>query len=145
MNDIETKEKMLETELTPKQKKLQKKAEKAQLKKKKKEVKLREKDKFRRVRGITPMARIIPYIMETRNTSQNFIFDRINMGKIDSYIKDKQEQGFAHFNLMHIIIAAYVRACSQRPAINGLNSRICFSKSSTLLPAANATTCKSSL
>ena len=49
---------------------------------------------------------------------QNFIFDKINMGPIDAYIKSKQEQGLTNFNLMHIIIASYVRTCSQRPAIN---------------------------
>ena len=85
---------------------------------KKKEVKLREKDKFRRLRHITPFTRIVPYIMETRTGAQNFIFEKINMAPIDEYIKKKQEEGFANFNLMHILIATYVRACSQRPAIN---------------------------
>lgn len=64
------------------------------------------------------MARLVPYIMEDRVGSQNFIFDKINMTQIDKYIKKKQDQGFKNFNLMHIIIAAYARTCSQRPAIN---------------------------
>ncbi|MBO4983129.1 MAG: hypothetical protein J6D23_03640 [Clostridia bacterium] len=76
------------------------------------------KDKIRRVRSISPMARIVPYIMENRIGSQNFIFDKIYLSKIDKYIKQKQEQGLKSFNLMHVIIAAYVRTCSQRPAIN---------------------------
>lgn len=76
------------------------------------------KDKFRRVKSISPMARIVPYIMEDRIGSQNFIFDKINLTKIDKYIKRKQEEGLKNFNLMHVIIAAYVRTCSQRPAIN---------------------------
>lgn len=76
------------------------------------------KDKIRRVRSISPMARIVPYIMENRIGSQNFIFDKIYLSKIDKYIKQKQEQGLKNFNLMHVIIAAYVRTCSQRPAIN---------------------------
>lgn len=118
MNEIETKEQMTEKELTPKEKRLEKKKQKALAKQKKKEIKLREKDKFRRVRGVAPMTRLVPYIMETRNTSQNFIFDKINMDKIDDYIKEKQKNGLASFNLMHVILAAYVRACSQRPAIN---------------------------
>ena len=85
-------------------------------KKKKKEKKL--KDKFRRVRKISPMTRLIPYIMENRVGSQNFIFDKINLTQIDKYIKKKQEEGLKSFNLMHVIIAAYVRTCSQRPSIN---------------------------
>lgn len=76
------------------------------------------KDKFRRVRGVSPMARLVPYIMEDRIGSQNFIFDKIYLSKIDKYIKKKQEEGLKNFNLMHVIIASYIRTCSQRPAIN---------------------------
>ena len=107
-----------EAPLTKKELKAKKKAEKKELKRKKKERKLREKDKFHRVRGIAPYNRLIPYIMETRNTSQNFIFDSISMEKIDKYIKRKQEEGLTNLTLMHVIVAAYCRACSQRPAIN---------------------------
>ena len=84
--------------------------------KEKKEKKV--KDKVRRVRGVSPMARLIPYVMEDRIGSQNFIFDKIYLSKIDRYIKKKQEEGLKNFNLMHVIIAAYIRTCSQRPAIN---------------------------
>ena len=107
-----------EAPLTKKQLKAKRKEEKQELKRKKKERKLREKDKFHRVRKIAPYNRLIPYIMETRNTSQNFIFDSISMEKIDKYIKKKQDEGLTNLTLMHVIIAAYCRACSQRPAIN---------------------------
>ena len=107
-----------EAPLTKKELKAKRKEEKQELKRKKKERKLREKDKFRRVRRVAPYFRLIPYIMETRNTSQNFIFDTISMEKIDKYIKKKQEEGLTNLTLMHVIIAAYCRACSQRPAIN---------------------------
>lgn len=76
------------------------------------------KEKIRRVRGVSPMARLVPYIMEDRIGSQNFIFDKINLTHIDKYIKKKQEQGLKNFNIMHVLIAAYARTCSQRPAIN---------------------------
>lgn len=85
-------------------------------KKPKKEKKLR--DKVRRVKSIPPVAKLEPYIMETRSGAQNFIFDKINLTQIDKYIKKKQEEGLKNFNLMHVIIAAYVRTCSQRPAVN---------------------------
>lgn len=107
-----------EAPLSKKELKRQKKLQKEEEKKKKKQIKEYERDKFRRVKGISPMARLTPYIMETRCTSQNFIFDRINMPKIDEYIKKKQSQGLVNFNIMHVILAAYARACSQRPAIN---------------------------
>ena len=76
------------------------------------------KDKFRRVKSISPMARLVPYIMENRIGSQNFIFDRIYLSQIDKYIRKKQQEGLKNFNLMHVIIAAYIRTCSQRPGIN---------------------------
>ncbi len=76
------------------------------------------KEKIHRVKSISPMARLIPYIMEDRVGSQNFIFDKINLTHIDKYIKKKQEQGLKNFNLMHVLVAAYARTCSQRPAIN---------------------------
>ncbi|MBQ8393221.1 MAG: 2-oxo acid dehydrogenase subunit E2 [Clostridia bacterium] len=107
-----------EAPLTKKELKAKRRAEKQEEKLKKKAKKLREKDKFRRVRKIAPYNRLIPYIMETRNTSQNFIFDTIDMEKIDKYIKRKQEEGLTNLTLMHIIVAAYCRTCSQRPALN---------------------------
>ena len=76
------------------------------------------KNKVHRVRGVSPMARLIPYIMETRTGSQNFIFDKITLTPIEKFIKKKQDEGLKNFNIMHILIAAYVRTCSQRPAIN---------------------------
>lgn len=76
------------------------------------------KEKIRRVKTISPMAKLVPYIMPTRTGSQNFIFDKINLTQIEKYIKKKQAEGLKNFNLMHVLIAAYVRTCSQRPAIN---------------------------
>jgi len=72
----------------------------------------------RRVRTISPMARVSPYIMKTRNTSQNYIRDEIDTTKIDQYIKEKKAKGMAGFNLMYILIAAYVRTLSQFPGLN---------------------------
>ena len=92
-----------EAPLTKKQLKAKRKKEKQDEKRKKKERKLREKDKFHRVRKIAPYNRLIPYIMETRNTSQNFIFDSISMEKIDKYIKKKQDEGLTNLTLMHVI------------------------------------------
>jgi hypothetical protein len=85
-------------------------------KKKKKEKKLI--DKVHRVKSIPPFSKLEPFLMETRSGSQNFIFDKINLTQIDKYIKKKQEEGLKNFNLMHVIIAAYARTCSQRPAVN---------------------------
>ena len=92
--------------------------EKKQKKREEKERKKNAKDRIHRLRKITPYARIVPYIMENRCGSQNFVFDKIYLEKIDKYIKQKQAEGLKNFGLMHLIIAAYVRAVSQRPGIN---------------------------
>mgnify|MGYP003298982605 CR=1 FL=1 len=108
-----------EAPMTKKEIKAKRKAERKEQKRLKKERKLREKDKLHRVRGIVPFTRLVPYIMETRNTSQNFIFDKIGMEKIDKYIKRKQEEGLAGLTLMHVIIGAYCRAVC-RPHVGAL-------------------------
>ena len=96
-----------------------KKDSKKENKKEKKQKKVKPlKNKIHRVRGVSPMARLVPYIMENRIGSQNFIFDKINLTPIDKYIKKKQGEGLKNFNIMHVLIAAYARTCSQRPAIN---------------------------
>ncbi|MBQ7761039.1 MAG: hypothetical protein IJ400_03180 [Clostridia bacterium] len=76
------------------------------------------KNTWRRVKNLTPFARIVPYIMEDRIGSQNFVFDEIDMYSIDKYVKKKQQEGLKYFNLMHVIIAGYIRTVSQFPGLN---------------------------
>ena len=111
-------EKSLEQEL-PKDKKTLKREAKAQKKLLKKKAKEEQKrNKIRRIKTLTPYARIVPYIMEDRVGSQNFVFDKIDMEPIDRYVKKKQAEGLKYFNLMHVIIAGYVRSVSQFPGLN---------------------------
>ena len=84
----------------------------------KKTFKKKFKKEGRRVRGISPMAGVSPYIMVERNDSQNLIRDTLRTDKIDRYIKEKQRQGMTNFSIMHYFMASYIRAVSQRPAIN---------------------------
>ena len=55
------------------------KSKKSKKKKSKKEKKPKLKDKVYRIKSISPMSRLVPYIMENRIGSQNFIFDKINL------------------------------------------------------------------
>ena len=72
----------------------------------------------RRIKNLPPMAKVSPYIMVNRNESSNMIKDRIKTDRIDAYIKEKREAGLTNFTLMHVFVAAYIRAVSQRPGIN---------------------------
>ena len=72
----------------------------------------------RRLRSLAPMTLVIPYIMKTRNTAQNYISDSIDVEPMEAYIREKRSQGLKNFGIMHVLIASYVRACSQLPYIN---------------------------
>lgn len=72
----------------------------------------------RRLKTLSPMACVVPYIMKHRNGSSNFIKDSICVDRIDEYIREKKDQGMSNFTLMHVLMAAYIRAVSQKPGIN---------------------------
>jgi hypothetical protein len=72
----------------------------------------------RRVKTISPMSAVVPFIMVNRTGSQNFISDSVDIEKVEKYIKEKQLQGMQNLSMMHVMIAAYIRIVSQRPALN---------------------------
>ena len=72
----------------------------------------------RRVKTISPMSAVIPFIMVNRTGSQNFISDTVDIEKVEKYMKEKQTQGMQNISMMHVMIAAYIRLVSQRPALN---------------------------
>ena len=76
------------------------------------------KSTMRRVKNISPMSVMIPFIMVDRVGSQNFITDRIRVEKLEKYLKEKQAEGMKNISMMYVLIAAYVRMASQRPAVN---------------------------
>lgn len=72
----------------------------------------------RRVRTLSPIFTVSPYIMVERNDASNFIKDSLEITEIEKYIRDKRKQGLTNFGIMHVIIAAYVRAVAMFPGIN---------------------------
>ena len=72
----------------------------------------------RRIKTAQGTALLEPFIMPTRNDACNFIRDSFETTAADDYIFEKRKQGLKGFGIMHLIIAAYVRTVSQRPAIN---------------------------
>ena len=72
-----------------------------------------------RVRSLSPMSYVSPFIMKTRNTSSNLFSGSVELGRIENYIKKKRrEDGLSGFGFLHVILAAYVRMISQKPALN---------------------------
>lgn len=72
----------------------------------------------RKLRNITPMTMIMPYIMPRRSDAQNTYADSFDATLIDQYCRARVKEGMTNFSFLHVMLAAYVRAVSQRPAIN---------------------------
>ena len=75
----------------------------------KKPKKAKKEKEFRRVKTISPMSVVIPFIMVDRTGSQNFIQDSVEIEKLEKYMKEKQQGGMTNISMMHIMIAAYIR------------------------------------
>lgn len=72
----------------------------------------------RRIRSLPPMAQVSPYIMVTRNTSTNYFTDSFELSHIERYVRQKRREGYTNFGVMHVLLAAYVRALARYPGLN---------------------------
>lgn len=72
----------------------------------------------RRLRKLSPIFAVSPYLMKTRNTSQNFIQDAFEITKMEQYIREKRKAGLKNFGILHVLLAAYVRTCARYPGLN---------------------------
>ena len=71
----------------------------------------------RLLRSIEPIAIFSLYIMNTRNDANNYISDSIELSAIDKYVHKKRQEGFEGFNIMYVLVAAYVRAWNRRQSV----------------------------
>lgn len=71
-----------------------------------------------KLRTINPMNKIMPYIMPQRCDACNTYSDTFDVTKADKFCREKVKQGKTSFSFLHVILASYIRAISQRPAIN---------------------------
>ena len=72
----------------------------------------------RRIKTLNPFSTIIPYIMVERSDSQNTINDCFDVSGAEQLVRRLRTEGYDSIGILHIVIAAYVRAISQRPAVN---------------------------
>ncbi len=72
----------------------------------------------RKLRTIDPMFKIMPYIMTRRSDSQNFFTEKLDITEAEKFCREQIREGRKNFSILHVIIAAYIRVVSQRPAIN---------------------------
>ncbi len=73
----------------------------------------------RKLRSLDPLSRVSSYIMVNRSGATNYFIDSVDIDEVERYIRHKRkDEGLTSFGIMHVLIAAYVRGVSQRPAIN---------------------------
>lgn len=72
----------------------------------------------RKLRTLQPMNRLMPYIMKQRSDAQNTFADKIEASKADLLCRQKILEGKTNFSFLHVLLAAYLRTITQRPAIN---------------------------
>lgn len=72
----------------------------------------------RRLKSLDPFTTIIPYIMVERSDSQNTINDSFDVAGAETLVRRLRSEGYDSIGILHIVLAAYVRAVSQRPAVN---------------------------
>ena len=72
----------------------------------------------RRIRTLDPFSTIIPYIMVERSDSQNTINDCFDVSGAEALVRKLRADGYDSIGILHIVLAAYVRAISQRPGVN---------------------------
>ncbi|MBQ9429445.1 MAG: 2-oxo acid dehydrogenase subunit E2 [Clostridia bacterium] len=72
----------------------------------------------RRVRSMSPMSYVIPYIMKSRDDAQIFLADSIDITETDKLLRELRAKGYKSLSILHVIIAAYIRAVAVRPGVN---------------------------
>ena len=71
----------------------------------------------KRVKGLTPIVSIIPYIMPQRYDAQNTVTEYIDEEVIKNYIRETRRAG-TRLSHMAVVMAAYYKAVQKNPKLN---------------------------
>ena len=72
----------------------------------------------RRLRTLDPLYNFIPFIMVQKNDACNQFADSVEITETDRWLRAKRKEGYKGLGYLHLFIASYVRAASQRPCVN---------------------------
>lgn len=72
----------------------------------------------RRLRSLDAFSRIIPFIMKSRDDSQNFFEDKIEISHTEAYLRRRKKTSDVNVSMLHVLIAAMVRTIALRPGLN---------------------------
>ncbi len=72
----------------------------------------------RRLRSLDAFAQLIPYIMRSRVDAQVYFEEQIDIGHVERWLRHQRDQGITDIGFLHVLMAAVVRAVSQKPQLN---------------------------
>ena len=72
----------------------------------------------RRLRALDARRAVMPYFMRRRADTLSTLADSVEVSSIERWLLEKRAEGWAGLGFIHLLIAAYVRTVSMRPAIN---------------------------
>ena len=72
----------------------------------------------RRLRSLNGFYNFIPFIMPTRNDALNYYEQSFEITNADRWFRKQRVNGYKGIGMLHLLIAAYVRACAYLPGLN---------------------------
>ena len=72
----------------------------------------------RLLRSMSPVNRLIPYLIPRRADASAFFSDSAEIGEAERWLQEKRKDGWQGLGLLHVFLAAYVRILSQSPELN---------------------------
>lgn len=72
----------------------------------------------RRLRTLAPVFTFMPYIMRERSDSCNSFSDSVEVSDIDVWLRQMRAEGYKGIGMLHLFVAAYVRALAYCPGVN---------------------------
>lgn len=72
----------------------------------------------RQLRTVDTMYKMAPYIMRSKYDATNYYTDTVEITEIKQFLKKKRAEGYPGMGMLHVLLASYVRAVSQKPELN---------------------------
>ncbi len=72
----------------------------------------------RLLRSLTPLQRLTPFLLRRRREAVFSLADSVEVSGLEQWLRAKRTEGWAGLGFVHLMIAAYVRTVSMRPAVN---------------------------
>ncbi len=72
----------------------------------------------RLLRSLSANVRLTPFLLRRRSEAVFSLADSVEVSGMEQWLRAKRAEGWAGLGFIHLMIAAYVRTASMRPAIN---------------------------